>query len=250
MLDAFAGSGTTGHAVLKQNALDGGRRRFVLVEMLPEVAQSVTATRVRRAVEGYSVTDTVRDLLHRETITLTTLKTAEKALARVSDVQARHADRFDTVKAEVRDGVLVVVGERKETKRVDGLGSGFRYATLGAPLLDDTGAIHPAVTYADLAAYVFHHATGGRASLSDEATEAPLVGVHEGVAVYLFGTWGGDSAAVAGGGTFTRSALAALPPHAGPRVVYAESSLVPEEQLVAAGVAVRQMPYCFTEASS
>lgn len=35
VLDFFAGSGTTGHAVMAQNALDGGRRRYVLVQ-LPE----------------------------------------------------------------------------------------------------------------------------------------------------------------------------------------------------------------------
>jgi hypothetical protein len=33
ILDSFAGSGTTGHAVLKQNAEDGGTRKFILVEM-------------------------------------------------------------------------------------------------------------------------------------------------------------------------------------------------------------------------
>lgn len=36
VLDFFAGSGTTGHAVMAQNAADGGTRRFVLVQ-LPEV---------------------------------------------------------------------------------------------------------------------------------------------------------------------------------------------------------------------
>lgn len=35
ILDFFAGSGTTGHAVIAQNAADGGRRRFVLIQ-LPE----------------------------------------------------------------------------------------------------------------------------------------------------------------------------------------------------------------------
>ncbi|WP_301662872.1 site-specific DNA-methyltransferase [Methanoculleus frigidifontis] len=33
VLDFFAGSGTTGHAVLEQNAVDGGRRRYILVQM-------------------------------------------------------------------------------------------------------------------------------------------------------------------------------------------------------------------------
>ena len=51
VLDSFAGSGTTGHAVLAQNALDGGNRRFLLVETMP-YAETVTAERIRRAITG------------------------------------------------------------------------------------------------------------------------------------------------------------------------------------------------------
>jgi site-specific DNA-methyltransferase (adenine-specific)/adenine-specific DNA-methyltransferase len=54
ILDSFAGSGTTGHAVLKQNAEDGGNRRFILVEMDAGIARDVTAERVRRAASGYT----------------------------------------------------------------------------------------------------------------------------------------------------------------------------------------------------
>ena len=41
VLDFFAGSGATGHAVLKQNAEDGGNRRFLLVQ-LPEPLESAS----------------------------------------------------------------------------------------------------------------------------------------------------------------------------------------------------------------
>jgi len=54
VLDSFAGSGTTGHAVLKQNAEDGGNRRFILVEMDEGIAQNVTAERVKRVATGYT----------------------------------------------------------------------------------------------------------------------------------------------------------------------------------------------------
>ena len=54
VLDSFGGSGTTGHAVLKQNAEDGGNRRFILVEMDEKIATSVTAERVRRVAGGYT----------------------------------------------------------------------------------------------------------------------------------------------------------------------------------------------------
>jgi len=51
ILDSFAGSGTTGHAVLDLNQEDGGTRRFILVECL-DYADNITAERVRRIVKG------------------------------------------------------------------------------------------------------------------------------------------------------------------------------------------------------
>jgi len=53
ILDSFAGSGTTGHAVLKQNAEDGGTRKFILVEMEEKIARDITAERIRRVSSGY-----------------------------------------------------------------------------------------------------------------------------------------------------------------------------------------------------
>jgi len=53
VLDSFAGSGTTGHAVLSLNNQDGGNRRFILVEMEPKIAHEITTERVRRVAEGY-----------------------------------------------------------------------------------------------------------------------------------------------------------------------------------------------------
>jgi adenine-specific DNA-methyltransferase len=56
VLDSFAGSGTTGHAVLQLNAAqpDAPPRRFILVEMEPTIASPITGERLRRAVEGYT----------------------------------------------------------------------------------------------------------------------------------------------------------------------------------------------------
>ena len=56
VLDSFAGSGTTAHAVLKMNAEDGGNRKFILVEMM-DYAETVTAERVKRVISGYGEGD-------------------------------------------------------------------------------------------------------------------------------------------------------------------------------------------------
>ncbi len=64
VLDFFAGSGTTAHAVLSANATDGGQRRFIMVsntEATPDdpeknLCRDVCAERVRRVIAGYKDT--------------------------------------------------------------------------------------------------------------------------------------------------------------------------------------------------
>jgi len=51
VLDSFAGSGTTAHAVLALNKEDGGKRKFILVEC-EDYANEITAERVRRVIKG------------------------------------------------------------------------------------------------------------------------------------------------------------------------------------------------------
>ncbi|MFM9523435.1 site-specific DNA-methyltransferase [Flavobacterium psychrophilum] len=52
ILDSFAGSGTTAHSVLNLNKQDGGDRKFILIEM-EDYADSITAERVKRVINGY-----------------------------------------------------------------------------------------------------------------------------------------------------------------------------------------------------
>ncbi len=56
ILDSFAGSGTTGHAVLNLNKADGGNRKFILVEMESNIARDITAERIKRISKGYTNT--------------------------------------------------------------------------------------------------------------------------------------------------------------------------------------------------
>ena len=56
ILDSFAGSGTTAHAILNLNKSDGGNRKFILVEM-EDYAETITAERIRRVINGYGDTE-------------------------------------------------------------------------------------------------------------------------------------------------------------------------------------------------
>lgn len=56
VLDSFAGSGTTAHAILNLNKEDNLNRKFILVEMMDYV-ETTTAERVKRAIKGYGETE-------------------------------------------------------------------------------------------------------------------------------------------------------------------------------------------------
>jgi adenine-specific DNA-methyltransferase len=160
VLDSFAGSGTTAHAVLAQNAKDGGNRKFILVEC-EGYADTLTAERVRRVIGGYAFEGTQREELHREKLTFTRLKKADELLQHVASIENLEGARFDRIKKEVKDGELIVTGEKAIAEKVEGLGGGFTFCTLGEPIeLDALLSGRHLPDYASLGGYLFHTATG------------------------------------------------------------------------------------------
>jgi hypothetical protein len=125
---------------------------------------------------------------------------------------------------------------------IPGLGGGFRYCRLDAPLFSAAGVINPDVRFAQLARHVYFTETGEPLP-RERVPNTPLVGVHRGTGVYLLfnGILGDHSAS--GGNVLTRAVLAKLPPHAGPKVIYAYGCLVGEDRLRAEQITFRQTPY-------
>lgn len=105
VLDSFAGSATTAHAVLKANAKDGGRRKFILVEG-EAYADKLTAERVRRAIQGYAWVGTQRETLLEEKINFTQFKKAHEWLAKIEAIKAKEgfAESSAQMQLEVGDG--------------------------------------------------------------------------------------------------------------------------------------------------
>jgi site-specific DNA-methyltransferase (adenine-specific)/adenine-specific DNA-methyltransferase len=184
VLDSFAGSGTTAHAVLRQNAEDGGNRRFILVEMKEDIACYVTAERVKRVAQGYT------------------------------NAKGEHVER---------------------------LGGGFQFCRLSdEPLFTPAGQIREDVRFAELAEFTWFSETG--TGYRPEG-KSPLLGVHQGRAIYLLynGILGDKS--VAGGNVLTAAVLDLLPPHDGPRVIYAAASRLGKPRLNREGIVFKQTPY-------
>lgn len=159
VLDSFAGTGSTAHAVLKQNRADGGNRRFILAEM-EDYADTLTAERVRRVINGYGFTGTQKTELLRESLSWRALTKADALVHKVDAIENLHGHEFDRIKKEVKDGELIVTGEKTVAERAEGLGGSFTYCTLGPPVELDkvlTGETLP--PFDGIGAALFHMAT-------------------------------------------------------------------------------------------
>lgn len=122
-------------------------------------------------------------------------------------------------------------------------GGGFRFHTLGEPVFDADGGIHPAVRFAALAAYLWHFETGEPAR---QTFDSPFLGVHQGTAYYLLYNGILGDRRPAGGNVLTSTVLAhleTLSPHVGPRVIYGETTRLGEARLREAGITFKQIPY-------
>lgn len=159
VLDSFAGSGTTAHAVLAANARDSGSRSFILVEM-EDYADKLTAERVRRVIKGYDFKGTQRTELMRERLNWRAISNAEDLVHKVEAVENLHGHEYDRIKKEVKDGELIVTGEKTVDERAEGLGGSFTYCTLGDPVeLDKVLSGETLPSYEGLGAALFHMAT-------------------------------------------------------------------------------------------
>jgi adenine-specific DNA-methyltransferase len=184
VLDSFSGTGTTAHAVMTQNAADGGTRRFILVEMDENIAANVTAERVKRVSQGYT-----------------------------------------NAKGEA----------------VTGLGAGFQFCRLSAePLFTPQGQIRDDVLFAQLAEFVWFAETGtGYVGNAD----SPLLGVHDGLAVYLLYNGILKDKTVGGGNVLTGPVFDILPPCDGPKVIYAAACRLGAPRLQREQIVFKQTPY-------
>jgi adenine-specific DNA-methyltransferase len=159
ILDSFAGSGTTAHAVLKANKDDGGNRKFILVEM-EDYADNLTAERVRRVIKGYKFKSTQKTELLRKSLTWHTLKNANSLVDEVEGIENLHGHEFDRIQKEIKNKELIVTGEKDCSETANGLGGTFTYCTLGEPVDLDrilSGETLPA--YEALGTVLFHMAT-------------------------------------------------------------------------------------------
>lgn len=182
VLDSFAGSGTTGQAIIEL-AAEGEKRNFILIEVDKKTAEKITVPRLKN----------------------------------------------------ISDGFINTAGEQ-----VNGLGSGFQFCRLSAePLFDANGHIRSDVTFAELAKFVWFSET--QTGYTGQAN-SPLLGIHQGRAIYLLYNGILKDQSVGGGNVLTDAVFYLLPKFSGPKVIYAAAKRL-STRTAREGITFKQTPY-------
>jgi adenine-specific DNA-methyltransferase len=125
-------------------------------------------------------------------------------------------------------------------------GGGVRFYRLGQPIFDEAGHITANIAFKHLAAHIWFSET--RTPLQPKGTQndtpkSPLLGVHNGVAYYLLYNGILGDKRPQGGNVLTTKILATLPPHAGAKVIYGETSRLGAGRLAEHHITFKQTPY-------
>lgn len=129
ILDFFAGSGTTGHAVMEQNYIDGGQRQVILcTNNENNIANEVTWPRIKNVIQGYCQSKNQKEILYQ--VALNTKLLSDNSViqaARERFFSEEYISRYDEIREEVRKDKYTIYGLIKKGCKVPGLGNSLKY---------------------------------------------------------------------------------------------------------------------------
>ena len=231
ILDSFAGSGTTAHAVLNMNKV-GGNRKFILIEMM-EYADSITAERVKRVIDGYAQDQEI--VLFDEEITVSNLEQGAELLAEAKAVVKEAKSKYSSVKKPTMDGNhLKVVAVNKAKDAVPGTGGSFTFYDLGEALLLPNGNLNENVSVDKIREYVYYMET--KESMVGVSNGNPyFMGNSRDAAYYFFY----EKDAIT---TLDHDFLATIPERADSYIIYADLCTIPAEELAKYNITFKKIP--------
>lgn len=129
ILDFFAGSGSTGHAVMEQNYIDGGNRQAILCTINENnIPTDVTYPRLKNVIGGYKQVKNQREVLFDLPLNPKSLIDNTAILqARDEHISEKNKERYTEIKEVVRKDRYTIIGETNKVSSVKGLGNSLKY---------------------------------------------------------------------------------------------------------------------------
>ena len=158
VLDCFAGSGTTAHAVLMTNKKKHSNRRFILIELM-DYADTTTAYRVKKAITGYDAKMKHEVEIYNKKLTIKNLPHYAQYLEEAKAVTEREQGNYSEFsQPKLVDNCIRVTATRVSNGRVEGLGGSFDYYELGQPLFVE-GNLNEEVDEEKIRQYIYYTET-------------------------------------------------------------------------------------------
>ncbi len=128
VLDFFAGSGTTGHAVMELNKEDGGNRRFILcTNNQNNIAEEITYKRIKKIIQGYSFKGKKSDTLKEYKLSITNLKKMDKIFDEFENIKTKRKDEYMNFSNQSKNGTLSLIGTNDIEDMVLGIAHNLKY---------------------------------------------------------------------------------------------------------------------------
>jgi len=149
ILDFFAGSGTTGQAVLELNSKEGSNRQFILCtnnELGPKrlqqlrdkglstdeikkegVCRKVCYPRLKKLIEGFEYNGNQKTILFEERLNLTKFNRISEIYENYLETKVENQEKFDNLSGEFKEKTLRLWGVKNITESQEGLGGNLKY---------------------------------------------------------------------------------------------------------------------------
>lgn len=234
VLDAFAGSGTTAHAVLSQNKQDHGSRKFILIELM-DYADSTTAERVKRVITGYAYKGKTEEEIYSKKLTPKNILKAADFLAQAEMISKMRADEYAKVsKPKIADNCIKVIGTKVYDERMEGIDGDFNFYELGNPLFVDEYTINEEVGEEAIRQYIYYSETRHALNRPQSADDPYLLDRWEGTAYYF--NYDADSL------TVLDADVLPLKEQAEHTIYYADVCYLSDNELKALNITFKQIP--------
>lgn len=128
ILDFFAGSGTTAHAVMEMNKQDGGSRQcIVCTNNENNICEEITYPRIEKVINGYEFEGKDKEVLLEKKLNLTSFKKPAKILEEIEAIETIEQANFEKLEIKVEDNHIRLIGTKDITDRKEGLGGSLKY---------------------------------------------------------------------------------------------------------------------------
>ena len=235
ILDSFAGSGTTGQAVLALNNQDEGNRKFILIEMM-NYADTITAERVKRVISGYSYDGEIKEEIFSKKLTLKNLVQGASIIEQAEKAIEENKNKYDKIsKPKITDNCLSVIGTKVYEERMEGLGGAFDYYELGEPLFLPDGNLNESVGINKLREYIYYTETHEYLTRKQDSNYQYLLDYFNGTGYFFYYNPNEIT-------TLSHDTLNIVPKKADHYVIYADVCTISNEQLAQMNITFKKIP--------